>query len=117
MENNSGELVFHSFPIEAQYSVINGIVATDVNGDGKQDLITAGNKYEVEIETTRADAGVGTLLLGGSSSVALRALASDESGLFLPDNVKGLYPIQLGDAGANGILIASNEGILRLLEW
>lgn len=117
LEKQAGELTFHPLPLAAQFSVVNSIVAVDLNKDGRQDLITAGNKFEVEIETTRADAGIGTVFLGNGEETSLRTLNQMESGLFLPENVKGLYPISLGKAGSNGLLVATNEGSLRLLEW
>lgn len=117
LENADGELVLHRLPLEAQFSVINGIVITDLNGDGQQDLITAGNKYEVEIETTRADAGTGNILLGKDGRRGYNSLSSMDSGLFLPENVKGLYSIQLGKNGKRGLLVANNEGPLRLLAY
>jgi len=115
LENREGRLVFRPLPPEAQFSVINGVVVTDLNGDGTQDLVTAGNKFEVEIETTRADAGVGTVLLGGKD-LNYTSVSPTEAGLFLPLNVKGLYPIRTVKGG-NGMLVAVNDGTLRMLEW
>ncbi|TXF87945.1 hypothetical protein FUA23_16860 [Neolewinella aurantiaca] len=117
LENDGGKLVLHRLPLEAQFSVINGIVATDVNGDGHEDLVTVGNKYEVEIETTRADGGTGTVLLGGKGDETFVALSPAESGVFLPENVKGAYPIRLGENGQRALLVAINEGPLRLLKY
>jgi hypothetical protein len=117
LENVDGELVLHHLPLESQFSVINDILVTDLNGDGKQDLVTAGNKYEVEIETTRADAGIGTVMLRNSETGELESLSSMASGLFLPGNVKGFYPIRLGKQGERGLLIANNEGPLQVLAY
>ncbi|MEL7162220.1 MAG: hypothetical protein AAFN92_15800, partial [Bacteroidota bacterium] len=115
LENRDGQLTLHRLPLETQFSVVNAIVPADVNGDGRQDLVTAGNKFEVEIETTRADAGLGTLLLGGPTG--FRTSPPAESGLSLPGNVKGLYSIGIGADRSPGILVAVNEGRLRLLEY
>lgn len=117
LENQDGKLVLHQLPLATQFSVINSIVSVDLNGDNVQDLITAGNKFEVEIETTRADAGLGTVLFGDVATKTFRALSARESGLALSENIKGLYPIRIGQKGEQGILVATNEGPLRLLEW
>ncbi len=117
LENEGGKLVLHRLPTATQFSVMNGIVVTDVDGDGIEDLVTAGNKYEVEIETTRADAGTGNLLLGTDGLGKFTELQPLASGLFLPGNVKGLFPIRIGKDGSKGLLVAINEGPLRLLEY
>ncbi|MEM9929863.1 MAG: hypothetical protein AAF840_08600, partial [Bacteroidota bacterium] len=92
-------------------------VLADVNADGQEDLITAGNKFEVEIETTRADASLGTVLLNRGHPQNMEALTPAVSGLSLPENVKGLYPIKLGQNASPGLLVATNDGPLRILEW
>ena len=117
LENRDGKLVLHQLPLESQFSVINGVIADDFDGDGKTDLLTAGNKYEVEIETTRADAGMGNVFLGTDSSAGFRDVGPLASGVFLPENVKGLYGIRLGKSGRRGVLVGTNEGPLRLLAY
>src|SRR5437588_826062 len=63
---NNGKGTFSSFalPTLAQISPIKGIIAEDVDGDGKLDLIVAGNLYGSEPNTPRADAGNGLWLKG-----------------------------------------------------
>lgn len=63
-ENQGGKFVRHSLPVQAQVSVVQGIAAEDFNGDGTIDLLLAGNKYGIEVETNRCDSGNGTLLTG-----------------------------------------------------
>ncbi|MEO0734238.1 MAG: VCBS repeat-containing protein, partial [Bacteroidota bacterium] len=117
LENRDGRLVAQPLPLEAQFSVVNGVIATDLNADGRQDLITVGNKFEVEIETTRADAGVGTVLVGRGESLAFGALSPVAAGLSLPQNVKGIYPIRLGIGGQTGLLVATNAGPVRVFTY
>ncbi|MEO6037133.1 MAG: VCBS repeat-containing protein, partial [Saprospiraceae bacterium] len=63
-ENKNGQFIQHHLPLQAQLSPMQGIVADDVNGDGHPDLLLAGNKYGMDVETNRCDAGNGALLLG-----------------------------------------------------
>lgn len=114
LRNEGGALKLEALPLEAQFSVVNGIVATDLNGDGRQDLIAAGNNFSVEIETTRADAGTGSLLLQQPDDGSFRNLSVSNSGFFLPENVKDIYPIGLGVHQRKGLLVAINDGTLRL---
>ncbi len=63
---NKGNASFTSYdlPNRAQSSPVNGIILKDWNNDGHLDILLAGNYYEREVETTRSDAGIGTVLLG-----------------------------------------------------
>jgi hypothetical protein len=58
---NDGNGKFSASPLPnlAQIAPIKAIIPTDVDGDGHLDLIVAGNIYDVEANTPRADAGNG----------------------------------------------------------
>lgn len=112
LENEDGQLRVKPLPIEAQFSAVNGIIPADFNQDGKLDLLVAGNKFESEIETTRADGSPGFVFTQHQGQ--LKALKPQQSGFFMPYNVKDLSPIQLGTKGEIGILVAINDGPLHL---
>jgi hypothetical protein len=101
-------------PIEAQLSAVNGIIVKDFDDDGKKDILIAGNKFDVEVETTPADASVG-VFLKGSDNLSFRSFKPLESGFFAPWNVKD---IQLINTGVNkySILVSSNNDKLRVFE-
>ncbi len=63
-ENQGGKFVRRSLPIQSQISPTYGIIVHDFNNDGNADLLLAGNKYGIEVETNRCDAGNGTFLMG-----------------------------------------------------
>lgn len=63
-ENINGKFTFHSFPTQAQTSITNGIVVADLNHDSFLDVLLVGNKYRMEVETGRLDAGNGVYLKG-----------------------------------------------------
>ncbi|MBK7936425.1 MAG: VCBS repeat-containing protein [Lewinellaceae bacterium] len=63
-ENQGGKFVRHSLPLQAQTSAVQGIIIGDMNKDGKTDILLAGNKYGMDVETNRCDAGNGALLTG-----------------------------------------------------
>ena len=111
LENNNGTLKIKRLPVEAQFSVINGIVVDDFNNDNILDILIAGNKFEVEVETTRADASIGQLFLGNSTG-AFEAVNYLKSGILLPSNVKDIQKIKLGEK--TGILSAINDEKLHL---
>ncbi len=100
-------------PNEAQIAPINGIVVADVNKDGNQDLIVAGNMYQAEVETPRYDAGNGLVLLGDGKG-NFNPLNVLESGFFAPKDVKDVALIRLGTKKEMGILVTNNNGELQL---
>jgi len=115
LENQEGALQIKTLPTLAQFSTINGIVAQDLNGDQQVDLLLAGNRFEAEVETTRADSSPGVLLLNDRNN-SWKAIAIAESGFFVPYNVKTLQKIKLGKEQAIGILVGVNDGELRLYQ-
>ena len=111
LENNNGKLKIKKLPTEAQFSVINGIIVDDLNNDNILDILIAGNKFEVEVETTRADASIGQLFLGNDTG-DFEAVNYLESGILLPSNVKDIQKVKIGNK--TGILSAINDEKLRL---
>jgi len=112
LENTPSGFEIKELPVEAQFSVINGIVITDINDDGIKDIILGGNRFEVEIETTRSDASVGLVLLG-SKTGEYQPLSYQDSGLFMPYNVKNLAKIKMANQ-STGILVGVNNDFTRL---
>jgi len=84
-----GKFVFHQLPIQAQFSSINDMLIDDFNKDGHLDILLAGNLYGTEVETVRADAGIG-LLLTGNGKGNFSVVHNKESGFLLPYDVKRL---------------------------
>jgi enediyne biosynthesis protein E4 len=64
LENNQGKLTIKALPMEAQYSPIYAAISLDANGDGKKDLLLAGNNAYTRIRYGRYNACQGALLLG-----------------------------------------------------
>ncbi len=111
--NTDGFFKINKLPVETQFSTVNGIVVDDFDGDNIKDILLGGNRFNVEVETTRSDASIG-LLLQGNGKGDFRALSRKESGLFIPENVKNMLPLSLGIQNNKGILIGVNNGSVKL---
>ncbi|WP_430424875.1 VCBS repeat-containing protein [Maribacter litoralis] len=101
-------------PYPAQFSSVNGFVTGDFNADGLTDIALAGNKFESEIETTRADASVGLVLLGTKEG-NFKPQNRLSSGFFAPKNVKALKSIALTN-GKTGLLVGNNNDEIQLFK-
>ena len=66
-----------------------GIIVKDFDQDGKKDILLAGNKFDVEVETTPADASPG-LFMKGSDDLNFKSFKHFESGFSVPYNVKDI---------------------------
>jgi enediyne biosynthesis protein E4 len=106
--HNDGGGAFTSSPLPplAQIAPIKSIVVHDVDGDGKLDLIIAGNLYESEPNTPRADAGNG-LWLRGDGRGHFIPVSPRESGFLAPLDVAQLALITTPTGKA---VIVSNTG-------
>ena len=102
---------------EAQFSPIIDSVIWDFDDDGNLDVVIGGNIYNTEIETPSYDAGKGLFLKGNGDGTFTAALKIDESGLFIPENVKNLELLFILKEKRPAILVANNNSILNLFAW
>jgi hypothetical protein len=93
MNRGNGRFSVSALPVEVQLTSMNAVLCTDMNGDGRPDLVTGGNRFDFPPQFGRLDAGRGLVLLNGGSG-ELRALSSRESGLNLRGAVKGIRMLQ-----------------------
>jgi hypothetical protein len=110
--HNEGGGAFRSsaLPTAAQIAPIKGIIVHDVDGDGHLDLIVAGNLYDAEPNTPRADAANG-LWLRGDGRGHFDPVSPRESGFLAPRNVAGLALIHTPTGPA--VLVANTGDSLQ----
>jgi enediyne biosynthesis protein E4 len=109
--NDKGRLTIKRLPTEAQLSTVNGIIVRDFDGDGQKDILMAGNKFDVEVETTAADASPG-VFMKGLGNLAFKSIKHFESGFSVPYNVKDIQMIMV--KGKPVILVSVNNERLRV---
>ncbi len=103
---------FIPFPNQAQLSSIQGMVVLDVDHDGINDVVLAGNHFDAEVETTRHDASVGLILKGSKSG--LKVVSPNESGFYTPGNVKDL--VRLKFRGKECLFVTNNNSVTQMFE-
>jgi len=110
LNDGAGHFEVRDLPLAAQYAPVNVILMEDLDQDGNQDLILAGNLYASEVETPRADASIGVVLKGNGKG-GFESLPLSTTGLLLNNDVKNMAMIH---NGGNAVLIAaSNRGPLK----
>ncbi|HEY4290882.1 MAG TPA: VCBS repeat-containing protein [Puia sp.] len=108
LENRGGgKFSPHVLPVQAQFAPVNCIVAADVDGDARIDLILAGNEYQAEANTGRSDASYG-LLLKGDGRGGWKPIDGTRSGLFLDGDIRDMKIVRTKDRG-NLLLAAPND--------
>jgi hypothetical protein len=98
--------------VEAQFAPVNAILCDDMNGDGKKDLLLAGNEYQTDVITGRYDASYGCFLKGNGHG-KFTTIPPVLSGFILRGDVKDLSMIRLSD-GEEIILAAVNNDSLKV---
>lgn len=106
INDGKGSFYLEALPYLAQISAVNGVVILDVDGDGIEEVLVAGNMYGTEVETSRADASVGCLIKAGQSIT--------NSGFFAPGNVKDLKCVKTPRGLL--VLVANNNGPLQAFQ-
>lgn len=112
--DGKGHFTLIPLPMQAQISVLNGMVTEDFNGDGNLDVLINGNDWGTEVSVGRYDALNGLLLKGdGKGNFEAQTIA--ESGIYIPGNGKALVSLR----GINNrylVAAAQNRGALKIFE-
>ncbi len=113
LNDGRGKFTLRPLPMEAQFAPVRAAIADDLDGDGKTDLLLAGNFYGVPPVLGRYDASYG-LLLRGSGDGRFTPVDLEADGLILNGQVRHLALLH-GANGARLIVAARNDTTLQVL--
>ena len=83
----------------------------DINKDGNKDIVSVGNHYATEVETTRYDAGIGAVLLGDGEN-NFKSISVVESGFYVPSDSRQINTLKTKN---KNIFIVTNNNSNPLL--
>ena len=112
--NEGGKLVINSLPIQVQTTPLKSSIILDFNNDGYKDILTVGNHFGVEVETTRYDSGIGNLLLGDGHN-NFTNLSPLESGLYVPYDSRDAKIVKQGDK--NLLIVTNNNASVSVFRF
>lgn len=109
---NTGGLNFkaHLLPARLQFAPLCAAAVADFDGDGSEEVLTAGNFYESNIEMGRYDASYGNVL---SISKNGEMTVSPLGGVHVKDQVRRIEPVRIG--GSTYFILAKNDGKVQVL--
>ncbi|MEY5046120.1 MAG: hypothetical protein RL713_1345, partial [Bacteroidota bacterium] len=90
----NGKFTIQVLPFDAQVSSITAIQTTDVNGDGKVDLLLGFNQYDWLPQFSRMDAGYGGVLLNNGSR-NFNFLQAEKTGIQIIGETRDIKPLHI----------------------
>ncbi len=111
--NNNGSFEMQPLPLEAQISPVFGIVADDLDDDGKIDIWLGGNFYALKPQVGRLNASKGVFLKGNGAKL-FTYVTPHKSGLKVQGEVRDAGVIQV--KGSKHLLVARNNAKVLLFK-
>ena len=102
-----------ALPNTAQLSPVFGIVADDIDGDGKMDIWLGGNFYALKPQAGRHNASKGVFLKGNGQRSFIH-ISPNQSGIIVEGEVRDAGLIKAGNS--NALIVARNNAKVLLFE-
>jgi hypothetical protein len=104
----NGQFEIQGLPNEVQFSSLNAMVSTDVNADGKIDLVMGGNQFGFLPQFGRLDANYGLVLINKGKRI-LEVVEDKQSGLAITGQVRDMVLFQ--QAAQKKVLFIRNNQV------
>jgi hypothetical protein len=101
-----GRFTVQALPLQVQLSSLNAILCTDVNSDGRPDLLLGGNQFGLLPQFGRLDASFGQVLINKGNR-SFEVLSTAQAGIELRGQVRDI--VAIGGKGQKGYLFLQNN--------
>jgi enediyne biosynthesis protein E4 len=108
--NNENGFTRKALPDENQFSPIYTFLVRDLNGNGNNDVISAGNFFEVNIQRGRYDADYGSVLINDGNG-NLERFANCKINWYLTGQIRKIDVIHIGNTPV--LILAKNDEKLQ----
>ncbi len=113
LNKGNGSFTLTPLPVEAQLAPIRAVLAGDFDGDGRTDLLVAGDDYGFPPVLGRADASYG-LLVRGTGDGRFSGVDPEQSGVVIDGQARHMAWLRRPD-GSHVIVVARNNDKLQVL--
>ncbi len=110
--NDNKKFVSREIPYQTQLAPVIDMIVEDFNGDGRRDILMAGNFSYSDTETGEMDAGNGTLLIQNADGT-FQYVSNSEHGFWAQDEVRELKTVTFAN-GTRAILTGNNKGPIQV---
>lgn len=93
LENANGKLMFHALPVEAQFAPVYAIALSDMDGDGKQDIVLGGNVKQTRVRMGKNDANL-LQVFSNKGGLKFNYLPQRKSGFYVNGDMRDLAVLQ-----------------------
>jgi hypothetical protein len=115
LENTGKGFNLRKLPVEAQYAPVYAIASSDMDKDGKKDLILAGNNSWTRIKFGHFTSSNGTLLSGNGKG-EFSYVPQWKSGLNIRGNVRSLKMFPVGKSSGNQFVFGLNNAPVKTVK-
>jgi hypothetical protein len=109
-----GSFTVMPLPPGAQLSTVNATLVSDVNADGKPDIVLGGNMFAFQPQFGRIDASYGLVLLNAGNR-KWTAMRVGESGIDVDGEIRSIREVTVG--GKRNIMVFRNNAIPVSYQW
>ncbi len=109
VNDGSGRFVYSALPWEVQCAPAFGVVISDLNADGRADLVIAQNFSHAQVET-QSLAGALSVVVMGTADHQWEALRPAQSGISIPADARSVEQVSLTHGQPPLLVFGRNQG-------